>query len=242
MWYITLVTVFNIINPPPHANPILAACEGIKARQFTLSGFNNSKISHLNHSQIKSLLNNILLELDLTSGKIRSVTSARDNGIIVETNNNAAAKWFLIAENMQKTGPLHQLLCQKLQGNSTKRTYCYEFSSISRYASPFHPSMHHTLLLFHLLLLLASIFHSVLLILFIFDSLTLFPLSLTHPCFSWLIPLSLTHSYLGPVLYLAFPRHIQWLKKLFQCLVNLTCKSNYEGNTKAIILKFGTIV
>ena len=35
---------------------------------------------------------------------------------------------------------------------------------------------------------------------------------------------------------------LQWLKKLFQCLVNLTCKSNYERNTKAIILKVGTIV
>ena len=84
-----------LINPPPHANPILAAHEGIKARQFALSGFNNSKISHLNHSQIKSLLNNILLELDLTSGKIRSVTSARDNGIIVETDNNTVLSYDL---------------------------------------------------------------------------------------------------------------------------------------------------
>ena len=90
-----------LINPP-HTNPILAACEGIEARQFTLSGFNNSKISHLNHSQIKSLLNNILLELDLTSGKIRSVTSTWDNGIIGETDNDTATKWFLIAENQKK--------------------------------------------------------------------------------------------------------------------------------------------
>ena len=36
----------------------------------------------------------------------------------------------------------------------------------------------------------------------------LVPLSLTHPCFSWLILLLLTHSYLGPILYLAFPRRI----------------------------------
>ena len=73
-----------------------------------------------------------------------------------------------------------------------------------RYAFPFRSSAHHVLLLFHLLLPLASIFYSALLVLFIYDSFTSFSLSLTHLCFSWLIPLLLTHSYLRPVLYLAF--------------------------------------
>ena len=41
-------------------------------------------------------------------------------------------------------------------------TRCYEFPSISRYAFPFHFSVHHMLLLF-LYSLLASIFHSALL-------------------------------------------------------------------------------
>ena len=49
--------------------------------------------------------------------------------ISTETDNNAATKWFLIAENqkkkMWKTRPLHQLLCQKIQGKSTKCTYRY---------------------------------------------------------------------------------------------------------------------
>ena len=54
-----------LINPPPHANPKLAACEGIKARQFALTGLKDSAISRLNPSQLKTLTNKIIIDLGL---------------------------------------------------------------------------------------------------------------------------------------------------------------------------------
>ena len=72
-----------LINPPPHANPKLAAREGIKARQFALTGIQESAISHLNNLQLKDLLNNTITELGMTVGKIRSVISVHNKGIII---------------------------------------------------------------------------------------------------------------------------------------------------------------
>jgi hypothetical protein len=44
-------------NPPPHANPRVAAKEGIKARQFLLEGLINTKFSHTDVFQLKTELN-----------------------------------------------------------------------------------------------------------------------------------------------------------------------------------------
>ena len=73
-------------------------------------------------------------------------------------------------------------------GHSEETHFCYEFPFISRYASLSHLPTHHALLLFHLLLLLTSIFCSVLLV----------PLSMTHlprSLYLWLIPASLDSSH-----------------------------------------------
>jgi hypothetical protein len=46
--------VAALINPPPHANPRIAAREGIKARQFLIQGLQESKFSHLDPFQLKA--------------------------------------------------------------------------------------------------------------------------------------------------------------------------------------------
>ena len=42
-----------LVNAPAHANPRVAAREGIKARQFLIEGIRNSKLSHLDTIQLK---------------------------------------------------------------------------------------------------------------------------------------------------------------------------------------------
>ena len=110
------------INPPPHTNPKLAAREGIKVRQFALSGLNTSSISHLTPSQIKDPLNNIVTDLGLTSGKIRTINIAHNTDTIIEADSDAAAKWLAYEENqkknMQENRPLNQIQCSKLQSHS----------------------------------------------------------------------------------------------------------------------------
>ena len=52
-----------LVHALAHANPRVAAREGIKARQFLLEGIKNSKFSHLDSVQLKNELNKILVEL-----------------------------------------------------------------------------------------------------------------------------------------------------------------------------------
>ena len=107
-----------LINPPAHANPRVAAREGIKARQFAIGGIKNSKFSHLDCTQLKLELNKIILDLGLTSGKIRSVTSARNGSTIVETDNDEAAGWFSRPSNQRR-------LCDKIGSNAEFRMRSY---------------------------------------------------------------------------------------------------------------------
>ena len=65
-----------LVNPPAHANPRIAAREGIKARQFAVEGIKDSKFSHLDNLQLKAELNKIFRDLDLPAGGLRSVTSS----------------------------------------------------------------------------------------------------------------------------------------------------------------------
>ena len=99
-----------LINPPPHANPKLAAREGIKARQFALIGLKDSALSHLNPSQLKTLTNKIISDLGHPTGKIHSITNTRMNGIILEADCDATAKWLSSEENQKK-------ICEKMDPN-----------------------------------------------------------------------------------------------------------------------------
>ena len=98
-----------LINPP-HANPKLAAHKGIKARQFAISGIKNSSHSSLNPTQLKFLLNNIITELGIPTGKIYTVTIAHDDSTIIEANSDIATNWLSNEANQKK-------ICEKLGTN-----------------------------------------------------------------------------------------------------------------------------
>jgi hypothetical protein len=91
-----------LINPPPSVNPILAAREGIKARQILLEGIKESTLSHLDTIQLKRELNKLLEELGLEDGRIRSVQNQRDGKTLIEMENDAATNWIRNQENADK--------------------------------------------------------------------------------------------------------------------------------------------
>jgi hypothetical protein len=88
-----------LINPPAHANPRVAAREGIKARQFLIQGLKESKFSHLDSFQLKTELNKILPEVGLLTGKIRSVVNTRSGGTVIEADTDEVANWLSSSAN-----------------------------------------------------------------------------------------------------------------------------------------------
>lgn len=100
-----------LVNPPPHANPKVAAREGIKARQFMLEGINDTKHSHLDIIQLKTELNKLLLESGLEKGRIHSINKLQNGGTLIELDSDEATAWFQLGENRlkfcQKIGPSH---------------------------------------------------------------------------------------------------------------------------------------
>jgi hypothetical protein len=107
-----------LVNPPAHANPRIAAKEGIKARQFLMEGINNSKFSHLDNVQLKTTINNFLSDLDQPSGKIRSVGKTRSGGIVMEAENDETATWLSSADNQRK-------ICNKIGAHAEFRNRTY---------------------------------------------------------------------------------------------------------------------
>jgi len=107
-----------LINPPAHANPRVAAREGIRARQFAFAGIKNSEFSRFDSPQLKAELNKILLDLGLTTGKVRIVTSARNGDTIIEADSDEAARWFANDENQRR-------LCDRIGANTEFRNRAY---------------------------------------------------------------------------------------------------------------------
>jgi hypothetical protein len=107
-----------LVNPPAHANPRVAAKEGIRARQFLIEGIRNSKFSHLDTSQLKAELNKLLIDAGIPSGKIRTITTPRGGGTIIETDTDEAASWLTDAANQRK-------LCDLVGLNAEFRTRTY---------------------------------------------------------------------------------------------------------------------
>lgn len=107
-----------LISPPPTVNPILAAREGIKARQILLEGMRESTLSHLDTIQLKKELNRILEELGMEGGKIRSVQNQRDGRTLVEMDNDAAANWIKSQDNANK-------FCAKIGAKTTVKLRQY---------------------------------------------------------------------------------------------------------------------
>jgi hypothetical protein len=83
-----------LINPPPHANPKIAAKEGIKARQFMIEGINKSKLNHLDLFQLKTELNRTFANLGLAQGKIRSVINTKNSDTLIEMDSDEATAWL----------------------------------------------------------------------------------------------------------------------------------------------------
>ena len=85
----TQTSYASVLNtPPPHADPRIAAKEGIKARQFLLEGLANTKFSHTDVFQLKTEFNTILEGLGLDNGKIRSINKLRNGGALVEMDSD----------------------------------------------------------------------------------------------------------------------------------------------------------
>lgn len=103
-----------LVNPPAHANPRVAAREGIKARQFMLEGIKNSKFSHLDSQQLKTELNKIFAELG-SPGKLRSASSSRTGGTVIEAESDEMAKWLSNKENQRR-------FCDNIGSNTEFRT------------------------------------------------------------------------------------------------------------------------
>ena len=64
----------TLVNSPPHANPKIAAQEGVKARQFLLEDISKTKFSQLDTLKLKAELNKILDEMDLKTRRICAVS------------------------------------------------------------------------------------------------------------------------------------------------------------------------
>ena len=107
-----------LVNPPAHANPRVAAREGIRARQFLLEGIKNSKFFHLDNLQLKVELNKFLSDLDPLAGRIRSVVSSRGGGTVIEADNDEVATWLSNAD-------YHRRLCKKIDSNTEFRNRPY---------------------------------------------------------------------------------------------------------------------
>ena len=91
-----------LTTPPPHANPRIAAREGIRARQFLLEGISNTKFSHTDVFRLKTELNKILGDLGADKVKIRSVNKLRNGGALVEMESDEATVWLTNTDNRSK--------------------------------------------------------------------------------------------------------------------------------------------
>jgi hypothetical protein len=107
-----------LFNPPAHANPKVAAREGIKARQFMVLGLNESKLSHLDTFHLKAEINKFLPELGLPTGKVRSVAISRSGGTVIEADSDEVAAWLSNSKNQAR-------LCEKIGPKAEFRTRSY---------------------------------------------------------------------------------------------------------------------
>ena len=83
-----------LINPPPNVNPILAAKEGIKTRQFLITGLGESALGIHDTQKLKTALNKTARDLGLKEGKIRSLITQKDGSVLIEVDTDASVVWF----------------------------------------------------------------------------------------------------------------------------------------------------
>ena len=108
-----------LITPPPHADPKLAAKEGIRARQHMLEGIGeDSKLRGMDDMQIKDELNKITRELGLEGRGIRTVTRQRLGGLLIEMADDHVARWMKEETNVKR-------FCEAVGTNVTFRKRIY---------------------------------------------------------------------------------------------------------------------
>ena len=83
-----------LFNPPAHANPRLAAREGIKVRQFMLTGLREARAERRDLKVLKADVNEALKELDVKEGTIRTVIIQRDGSMLLEADSDGLAVWL----------------------------------------------------------------------------------------------------------------------------------------------------
>src|SRR6266545_5537035 len=89
-----------LVCPPPHANPKLAAREGLHARQFMLEGLEGSpKVSQMSAPQLKVEFNRILKRLGAKGKGVRSALPQKHKGVLFETEDDSLANWMKVEEN-----------------------------------------------------------------------------------------------------------------------------------------------
>ena len=90
----------TLINPPPHADPKLAAREGIQARQIMLEGIDqNSAIGKMDGSQLKAELNKIIGEIGWKGKGIWSAILQKNKGVLIELETDNAFRWINKKDN-----------------------------------------------------------------------------------------------------------------------------------------------
>ena len=100
-----------LVNPPPHANPRLAAREGIKARQFMLEDPDSSLgLDKSSAAQLKIKLNGILAGMGHRNNRVRSAIVQKRKGILMELETDEAATWMNDLRN-------HNSFCEAIGAN-----------------------------------------------------------------------------------------------------------------------------
>jgi hypothetical protein len=108
-----------LITPPPHANPRLAAKEGIRAKQLMIKELGkNSILRELDDENLKENLNKIVNDLGLVGKSIQTVTKQRLEGLLIEMPDDHAARWI-----KDETNAAH--FCSELGTNTTFRKRIY---------------------------------------------------------------------------------------------------------------------
>lgn len=91
-----------IQSVPAHANPRVAAREGIRARQIMLEGFGReTELGKKTEREIKETVNTKLDELG-AGGRARSTTKQRSGGLLVEMETDGGAVWLRDRENQKR--------------------------------------------------------------------------------------------------------------------------------------------
>ena len=107
-----------LMNPPPHADPRLAAKEGIRLRQLLVEGATrDSKIGKMSSAEVKKAVNKAI-ENAGGRHKARSVTRQGKDGLLIEMDSDAGTAWLKDKNNAKS-------LCDSLGPGLAFKTRLY---------------------------------------------------------------------------------------------------------------------